>query len=358
MTDNNAPNTETPDAITALAKEIAAQLKEDKSVPMLQIRKLIELKGEPFVREQVAATLKVEESGGMMTAEGDRRRTIGGVFFWLSKEALTTEERLEVFPSRRHYQPPVRTIQWEERREILASMTRYGRIRTMQLVLRGQVPVLSQDDEWVQIGFQQTIESHPVQVYPRGVPAPPEQVVTWVVAVEASRWHAVIAKFDELRDEIVIEAMPFWDQTSQLMVMWSREIVARPKAKPTGEPPAPTNPKKFTPDKKKPDGKKPNSKKPESKKTDTQKPGAKTSDDQPSEAVPAPQPETKTLAPLPPAPPVPTGVSEKRRQLEQAAATLRERIAAKTAAGQKVSMEQTLLQSTEKQLEQLRLQGE
>merc|ERR1711934_315646 len=42
-------------------------------------------------------TLLVEESGGMPTASGDRRRTPGGVFLALLKQKVTAETWKEIF---------------------------------------------------------------------------------------------------------------------------------------------------------------------------------------------------------------------------------------------------------------------
>src|SRR5712692_522874 len=46
----------------------------------------------------LADTLTCEANGGMLTKDGTRRRTPGGVFFQLVRERATTQERGRLFP--------------------------------------------------------------------------------------------------------------------------------------------------------------------------------------------------------------------------------------------------------------------
>src|SRR5712691_4131290 len=46
----------------------------------------------------LADTLTCEAAGGMLTNDGTRRRTPGGVFFQLVKERATARERRRLFP--------------------------------------------------------------------------------------------------------------------------------------------------------------------------------------------------------------------------------------------------------------------
>ena len=43
-------------------------------------------------------TLAIEDAGGMMLGDGSRRRTPGGVFFFLARKAMTGAQRQRVFP--------------------------------------------------------------------------------------------------------------------------------------------------------------------------------------------------------------------------------------------------------------------
>ena len=82
----------------ARAQELARTLGETKRGIIRKIELLIELMGEEFVEAVFEETLQVEAEGGLMTNAGDRRRTFGGVFFFLAKSKLDAETLERIFP--------------------------------------------------------------------------------------------------------------------------------------------------------------------------------------------------------------------------------------------------------------------
>lgn len=81
------------------ALEIAEVLGESAKRPRAQIARIVELKGTEFADGLLADTQRIEELGGMLTLDGERRRTIGGVFFKLAKDRLDDETRHVIFPN-------------------------------------------------------------------------------------------------------------------------------------------------------------------------------------------------------------------------------------------------------------------
>jgi hypothetical protein len=65
------------------AKAICAGLNESKR---WEIQKVVMAAGLEATLAVVDEALAVEAQGGMMTSDGSRRRTLGGVFFWLAHE--------------------------------------------------------------------------------------------------------------------------------------------------------------------------------------------------------------------------------------------------------------------------------
>ena len=67
--------------------------------------KCVQVMGEAECRELVVQTWQTENAGGMLTTDGtNRRRTPGGVFFWLVKQKVTPADRARLFPPRRQTQ--------------------------------------------------------------------------------------------------------------------------------------------------------------------------------------------------------------------------------------------------------------
>ncbi len=92
--------------IKKTARRIARKLNETNHHAVNQIHRLIEHAGLEFVQEHVAETLRIEAVGGMMTHDGKRRRTPGGVLFFIIRPKLKPEIRDLIFP------PP----DWKKRR--------------------------------------------------------------------------------------------------------------------------------------------------------------------------------------------------------------------------------------------------
>src|SRR5215217_6332363 len=62
------------------------------------LTKVLRTLGQDRCRAILAETLTREANGGMLTKDGTRRRTPGGVFFQLVKERATQQERRRLFP--------------------------------------------------------------------------------------------------------------------------------------------------------------------------------------------------------------------------------------------------------------------
>src|SRR5215470_10217712 len=89
-----------------LTVEKLADLLQELNVPLL--RQVLRTLGQDRCAALLADTLTSEANGGMLTKDGTRRRTPGGVFFQLVKERATRQERHRLFdpPRPRHQQPP------------------------------------------------------------------------------------------------------------------------------------------------------------------------------------------------------------------------------------------------------------
>ncbi|MCS6835798.1 MAG: phosphorylated adapter RNA export RNA-binding domain-containing protein [Anaerolineae bacterium] len=360
-----------------IAREFANILREVEAVPIQQIGRIIEVMGESAARELLAETLKVEEQGGMMTNSGDRRRTPGGVFFYLAKGRLTPEQRGRVFPhlAPRHFP----SLSWEDRHEhvqaLLASEARQPRLRTAVIQIRGFVT------EWKQVDHTVILKMVYAQrsdiPLPRAVPAPPaDTTTTFIVYIGQRHWEKVQKAIRANSYELVIEGIPFLDQeTNSLAVMAmfasSDDMMPKERRDLIGEymeaemAPKPTRQeqKRLAEAKKaeaarvagaktSPLGSKIPAVKPIGKQPKT----ATTSSSQPAKPSQEAVGETATSAAPVIALPLsaPADVAAKIQQLQQAAQTLRERIATMEAKKQPgVAMTRKLLENTEKQIETL-----
>lgn len=87
--------------IGRLCRELCQTLKEPK-LPLM--RRALDTLGVSAVEDLLQDVDKVEISGGQMTADGDRRRTPGGVFWNLLKQRATKEEYDHIFETEKELQ--------------------------------------------------------------------------------------------------------------------------------------------------------------------------------------------------------------------------------------------------------------
>ena len=85
------------DEIRSVVEQVSSDLSETNSDAMAQIESLISVAGVELVQSILQETLEIERNGGMMLFSGKRRRTPGGVFFFLAKQKLTPEQQVAVF---------------------------------------------------------------------------------------------------------------------------------------------------------------------------------------------------------------------------------------------------------------------
>jgi|GEM_PF-6450873 len=80
------------------SREIATELNETDYRVQKQIQNIITLAGMDLVQEVLDETRRIEAEGGMMTKDGPRRRTRGGVFFHIMRQKVPADIRDRLFP--------------------------------------------------------------------------------------------------------------------------------------------------------------------------------------------------------------------------------------------------------------------
>lgn len=78
-------------------QEIVEALEESEKVPLRQIETMVRFGGAQFVQGILEEALEIDASDGLMTSDGARRRTKGGVFFYLARYRMSPEMRRIIF---------------------------------------------------------------------------------------------------------------------------------------------------------------------------------------------------------------------------------------------------------------------
>src|SRR5574338_1301580 len=83
-----------------VTKQIAETLNEKTYSAKKIIRAIVHHYGTEQTLALLQETLTIEANGGLMTNDQSRRRTVGGVFFFLAKGRMPKETVKQIFP---HY---------------------------------------------------------------------------------------------------------------------------------------------------------------------------------------------------------------------------------------------------------------
>ncbi len=203
------------DEIKGLATEFAAKLGEKSGKPIQQIGQLIDKCGLDFVEKIMAETEATEVGGGMLTQDKKRRRTKGGVFFFLAKGQMDPEYRTEIFPNLAKHgdgtiMPP--GIEWEQRITPMQSLREgAGQINNLTVTLTGRPGDLHIEGSSVMAVIrQQEVKAPP---YPKGVP--PFSSVTGVtdfyVFIGLRHWQKVEKALENEDDMLIVEGSVVYD---------------------------------------------------------------------------------------------------------------------------------------------------
>lgn len=176
-------------------QRIAKALKETDRKPQIQIAKVVRLCGVEFADKVLAETLQIEEQGGMMLIDGSRRRTPGGIFFYLCRQKLEPEIRDQIFQYRWTRVPDdpntadLPELEWEARASIFTPLLETpGQTSNIKATIIGRPDTIEKRDDVIVLTMN---HQAPLPTVPRGVPVPSEESGPHTVYVSPEQWQKV-----------------------------------------------------------------------------------------------------------------------------------------------------------------------
>src|SRR5215467_3534418 len=230
----------------ALTADILAEALQEPNRPLLT--QVLQILGHDRTVDILTETLQREANGGMLTKDGTRRRTPGGVFFQLVRERTTRHERQRLFPrpapqpgqGQPQRQPQLPTmLTWDEASSLMQTLATEppGEARTMKLTLIGRPGKVETHGQAVVFRMQ----GKPPGALPRGLPPVPTQApLTWNVMVALRQWNrvkdSVAANQD---DQLIIEGYPLMQGTEPVLLVQSCVSVLQQRAQKQARQPPP-----------------------------------------------------------------------------------------------------------------------
>ncbi len=213
---HNRPMTEQHPVDEATVQAIAQTLGETEGAVIAQLRRAMRVLGAEGAHALVAETQQIEAQGGLLTKDGSRRRTPGGVFFQLVLQRIPTRDRWFVFRRdqgrRKGDRPPGSTsappavqppFTLDALPEIIAHFQRWGGAQTVKITVIGRPTQTVERGEVIILGLiNETAPS-----LPKGLPAPPTPT-KYVVLVARKQWQKVAEALKNQDDRVIIEGYP------------------------------------------------------------------------------------------------------------------------------------------------------
>lgn len=216
------------------ANEIADQLNETEKQARRQIVFIIKDMGLEFAQTVLQETLAIEAQGGMMLPDGSRRRTPGGVFFYLVRDRVPAKVRYQIFRPQNSTPrpkttakptPSTSTFPWDQRQEIVAPLLEApGNTTTVKAVLIGSPERIKHQADYVTF---QLISTTKMAAFPRGVPRPELPSPTYTIYVASKQWKRVEEAAADKEDTLIIEGMCAYNPEIKGVALYATNITSK-----------------------------------------------------------------------------------------------------------------------------------
>lgn len=228
----------------ALVDEITEKLEEPN---LFLTRDVVYTIGINKCREYLARTLKIEEEGGMILPKGNRRRTPGGIFFWLVKEDLTKEQIRQLFPlpkrpvdkAKRNAARKARKIRkhaellkemteaWASRADVVKDIIKsrnYGKAASIKVTMIGRPGKIIK-----QKGFVMTTMRGPGRSpsLPKELPDLEASKLVYLVYIGNKQWKRVARAIRNPEDILIIEGYLGYEKALKKMVIFAQMVTTK-----------------------------------------------------------------------------------------------------------------------------------
>lgn len=236
--------------IKEVTQQIADQLGEQEAGPWQTIHRSVKGIGIEMALALLQKAQTIEEAGGMMLPDGSRRRTFGGVYFWLVRQEASADQRRHIFqvtggpkpqptgtlnapqreyPRKPEKQPqPVASLTWAERGPVLdEAEAERGAVRTMKVTLIGRPEKLVERGQCVAMMMQQAPK---IPSLPAGLPLPPmEQVeaTRYSVYIAIKQWRKVAETMKDPEDALIVEGFQMLDREHGTIAVFASNVTSK-----------------------------------------------------------------------------------------------------------------------------------
>ncbi len=179
-------------------------LNETEEKPISQIEQIIENINPKKALKLLIKTLKIEGDGGLQTYNGSRRRTLGGIYFFLAQRWVEPKYRPVIWPE---LFPGHATINWADRIPLIKEAVKeVGLANIPRLILIGRPGKVIEKGKVVLTTMQPKPQPKSL---PKGLPMLPEEPTTpYILYIGSKQWRKVKDSLVSKEDELIVEGYP------------------------------------------------------------------------------------------------------------------------------------------------------
>jgi hypothetical protein len=213
-----------PNPITRSAAVIAAQLGETERIPQQTIWRCVRVLGPERAQAFVTQAQEVEANGGMLSPDGSRKRTLGGIFFYLVRTHVSDAEAVAInamwrnkhqrkklargegrITPRTPAPPPLPPFVWEEADPIIVEITaNVGAASTVKGTIIGRPSQVVERHGVVVLALHSTKPP----TLPKGLPPVPSAPTTYMIVVQQKQWNKIREAMQNANDALIVEGYP------------------------------------------------------------------------------------------------------------------------------------------------------
>jgi hypothetical protein len=235
---------EDPRLAAETVQVIAAALAETAAQPHQLIWRIVRVVGRERALAFLTQAQAVEAQGGLWVQDGSRRRTPGGVFFWLVRGAVSPQERARLWPLSAHpatgtaagpsHGPPalvppaapatLHRFSWGERREVLEQLGQvHGEARSVKVTVIGRPGQISDQGSCIVT----TMQAMKAPALPKGLPSPPTAPTTYAVYIARKQWQRVAEALQDPEDVLILEGFAALDPATTTIAVFATNVTTK-----------------------------------------------------------------------------------------------------------------------------------
>lgn len=200
----------------AFVQALAHELQEEDERTRYALHLIVRSIGMDAARKLLQVVKHIEATGGLMTVDGSRRRTIGGVYFWCAKQQYQDRLPLAFWQACKSPIPPmpkkekltpIMPMTWRDRFTIIEELRQKEGLATVKITLVGRPYTVNNKGTCTML----TMRNSKKPSLPSGMPTPPTDDTLYTVYISAKQWRKVQSVMEDQEDILILEGHPQLD---------------------------------------------------------------------------------------------------------------------------------------------------